>query len=68
MLQKNPYNPEKVDIWSSGIILYAMVCGFLPFEDEITTKLYEKIKKNAAKFPRHLSENVRGLLRRILEK
>lgn len=33
MLQRVPYNPEKIDIWSSGIILYAMVCGYLPFED-----------------------------------
>ena len=66
MLQKNPYDPEKVDIWSSGIILYAMVCGFLPFEDEVTAKLYEKIKNNPAKFPRHLSDNVRGILRRLL--
>lgn len=40
MLQRVPYNPEKVDIWSTGIILYAMVCGYLPFEDEVTTKLY----------------------------
>lgn len=28
---KEPYEPLMVDIWSAGIILYAMVCGFLPF-------------------------------------
>lgn len=33
MLARNPYDPEMVDIWSSGIILYAMACGYLPFED-----------------------------------
>jgi len=26
------YTPLKVDIWGSGIVLYAMVCGYLPFE------------------------------------
>ena len=31
------------DIWSCGIILYAMTCGYLPFEDPNTNKLYKKI-------------------------
>ena len=26
------YTGLLVDIWSTGIILYAMVCGYLPFE------------------------------------
>lgn len=32
MLLGNKYDGIKIDIWSCGIILYAMVCGFLPFE------------------------------------
>jgi 5'-AMP-activated protein kinase catalytic alpha subunit len=40
---KAPYEPLMVDIWSSGVILYAMVCGCLPFEDPDTPKLYKKI-------------------------
>ena len=40
---KEPYEPIMVDVWSAGIILYAMVCGFLPFEDPDTRKLYQKI-------------------------
>jgi len=31
MLLGIPYNGLKVDIWSCGIMLYAMICGFLPF-------------------------------------
>jgi 5'-AMP-activated protein kinase catalytic alpha subunit len=45
MVSKLKYNPIKVDVWSSGIILYAMVFGCLPFEDAITSQLYTKIKK-----------------------
>jgi 5'-AMP-activated protein kinase catalytic alpha subunit len=32
MLLGNKYNGLEIDIWSVGIILYAMVHGFLPFE------------------------------------
>lgn len=68
MLQRVPYNPEKIDIWSSGIILYAMVCGYLPFEDEVTTKLYEKIKNNSPRYPKFLSENIKTILKKLLDK
>lgn len=40
MLHKKPYNPKLVDVWSSGVTLYAMVFGRLPFEDSVITGLY----------------------------
>jgi 5'-AMP-activated protein kinase catalytic alpha subunit len=48
------YNGLKTDIWSTGIILYAMVCGCVPFEDPNTKKLYEKIKKTDFLRPAYL--------------
>lgn len=42
ILGKN-YNPHLSDIWSCGIILFAMVAGFLPFENTNTKVLYEDI-------------------------
>jgi len=45
MIAGKTYNGLQVDIWSCGVILYAMICGYLPFEDPDTNKLYTKIMK-----------------------
>ena len=55
-----------VDIWSWGIILFAVICGFLPFEDPNTNNLYKKILTGEFKIPRYVSEGARDLLRKIL--
>ena len=34
-----------VDIWSTGIILFAMLCGFLPFDDEHIQNIHKKTLK-----------------------
>ena len=40
MIEGKLYYGSRVDIWSSGVILFAMVAGYLPFEDKDTGKLY----------------------------
>ena len=44
---KKPYDPQMIDIWSCGVILYAMICGSLPFMEAETSKLYRKIVTGA---------------------
>lgn len=34
---------SEVDIWSMGVLLYALLCGFLPFDDNNLENLYRKI-------------------------
>ena len=50
------YDGEKVDIWSCGITLYAMVCGFLPFEDPDQNKIYQLIQEGNLSFPDWVSD------------
>lgn len=66
MISKLSYDPAKVDAWSSGVVLYAMVMGYLPFEDTNVHNLYIKIKKGEFKIPDWLSEELKDLLRKVL--
>ena len=38
------YIGSEADIWSMGVLLYALLCGFLPFDDENLGTLYRKIQ------------------------
>jgi len=66
MIKGEKYLGLGADIWSSGVILYAMVCGYLPFEDQNTKKLYQKILKADYKLPSFLSDNAKNLISMIL--
>jgi serine/threonine protein kinase len=57
-----------VDIWSSGITLYAMLCGCLPFDEESKTALYEKILSCRFPIPKYISTAAADLLKKILVK
>ena len=55
MISGKRYKGIQVDIWSCGVILFAMLCGYLPFEDENTSNLYKKIINADYKFPKFIS-------------
>jgi 5'-AMP-activated protein kinase, catalytic alpha subunit len=68
MVAGKPYDGLMTDIWSSGVILYAMLCGYLPFEDKNTSELYKKIMHTDPPYPSFLQKNSRTILSGILTK
>ena len=66
MIAGKKYIGTQVDSWSCGIIMFALICGFLPFEDPDTTELYKKILKGQYSIPKFVGDQARDLMRKIM--
>ena len=66
MVCGDKYNGHMIDIWSTGIILFAMTCGYLPFEDPDNDMLFKKILKCKIQYPEYLSDMTTDLMKKIL--
>ncbi|XP_009795102.1 CBL-interacting serine/threonine-protein kinase 6-like [Nicotiana tabacum] len=67
VIGKNGYNGATADIWSCGVILYVLIAGFLPFQDENIMAMYKKIHRGDFKCPPWFSSDARKLITRMLD-
>lgn len=66
MIAGKKYHGTGVDVWSCGVILFAIVCGYLPFEDANTSNLYKKILGAEYQIPSFVSPSCKDLIQRVL--
>ena len=67
VLEDNDYG-RAVDWWGTGVVMYEMICGRLPFYNRDHDVLFTLIMVEDVKFPRNISSDARSLLTGFLEK
>lgn len=56
----------KCSTFIGGVILYALLCGKLPFDEEAIPILFKKIREGSYAVPNHVSESAKDLIAKIL--
>src|SRR5690242_8334881 len=53
------YDARKADIWSLGVLMFAMLCGYFPFQGQTTQELAVKIQKGVFRIPEFVTPGTR---------
>ncbi|KAE8300124.1 Maternal embryonic leucine zipper kinase [Larimichthys crocea] len=67
LIQGKAYIGSEADVWSMGVLLFALLCGYLPFDDDNCMVLYRKISRGKYDNPRWLSPGSILLLNQMMQ-
>uniref|UniRef100_A0A8C9U4K0 BR serine/threonine kinase 2 n=1 Tax=Scleropages formosus TaxID=113540 RepID=A0A8C9U4K0_SCLFO len=67
LLETKKYDGRKADVWSCGVILFALLVGALPFDDDNLRNLLEKVKLGVFHMPHFIPPDCQNLLRGMIE-
>ena len=68
MLKGEKYAAEKVDVWSLGIILFALLTGELPFDDDDDLVTKHRILSDEPRYPDTMPADAKALISQLLSK
>ena len=68
IIMGNEYDGRSSDVWSCGIILFALLAGYLPFDDVDLVSVLEKVKLAKYKVPRGINPMAKDLISKMLQK
>ena len=72
LMERSPSYCNKVDMWSSGVVMFMLLCGYPPFWGSTNNKLLRSILSARANFTypawQHISGKGRDLVQKLLEK
>lgn len=66
IVMKKEYVGPPTDIWASGVLIYAILCGHFPFKGASDKELYKKISKGIFMPPDHMSKEAKNFLSKML--
>ena len=66
IVRRMEYEGKPVDIWSLGILLYALLCGCFPFRAKSYPDLYRRIARGTFIIPEEFSPSLKDFLRQLL--
>ncbi|XP_011495632.1 PREDICTED: serine/threonine-protein kinase BRSK2 [Ceratosolen solmsi marchali] len=67
VIRGQKYDGRRADVWSCGVILYALLVGALPFDDDNLRQLLEKVKRGVFHIPHFVPPDCQNLLRGMIE-
>lgn len=67
IISKKPYSGYAADIWSLGVVLYVILAGCLPFDEDNMVHLFEKVVHCEYTMPTWISDDAKDMIRQMLQ-
>jgi len=71
LVAKREYSGQEADLWATGVVMYTILTGYLPFKGKDEKELYRRILIGSYPIPQNeqgttISNEARNLLKQLL--